>query len=125
MRRDEHPRGLLLGQNGQMPARLPSPSGMPDDAARARTLMASVSRVDVMRFLNANGRSNISQILEGTDLKANTARKALGELEQLGFVTADIPVGARSGFVVHYEPNTKEITVALMAFTSWFIGRND
>lgn len=88
-------------------------------------LMASVSRVDVMHFLNANGRSSIGQILESTHLKPATARKALGELEQLGFITADIPVGERSGFVVHYEPNTKEITVALMAFTSWFISRND
>lgn len=125
MHRDEQPSPELLGQNGHMPARLPSPSGMPDDAARARTVMGSVSRVDVMRFLNKNGRSTTAEILEGTGLRGNTARKALRELEELGFVTADLPADGRSGHVVHFQPNTAEVTAALLAFTSWFVGRAD
>ncbi len=91
------------GHNGQMPSRRAAPTSMPDPAARAREAFAATARVEALRFLALHPASTRTAIARGAGLAMNTTRTVLAQLEELGYVTADVEQGHRQGRAVRFS----------------------
>jgi DNA-binding transcriptional ArsR family regulator len=76
--------------------------------------------VAVLRFLLDNPDSSRTSIVSGTGVSQGSASVALRELEELGYVTADIE-GPRKGRSVRYVANRGVLTDDLTAFMAWML----
>lgn len=109
--------------NGGMPARLPIPEGMPEEAVRAQRLLASHGRVVVIQYLLSRGSATRVDVVKATGLTKATTFKVLNELEAVGFIVADLNVDERHGRSVGYRADADRVNTAIIALTSWLLGR--
>ncbi|MEA9986083.1 hypothetical protein [Subtercola sp. RTI3] len=107
----------MLGHNIEMPSRLNSPD-MPPGAAAAHKAVSSSSRLATIRYLFDFPGARRSDIVSATGMSAAAARTALIELEEFGYVTADVGV-PRNGRNVRYTVNRAALTDDLTAFVAW------
>lgn len=108
-----------LGQNGAMPARLEL-ADFPPRAAAAHKAISGHARMSVLRFLLDNPSSSRPGIVAGTGVSLGSASVALRELEELGYVTADVDA-PRKGRTVRYTANRGVLTDDLTAFMAWML----
>lgn len=111
--------GHRVGQNVDMPSRV-SASSIPDGASRARKGIDGTARTLVLRFLMSAPNSTRPEVAEHTGISEATARLALGDLEQLGYVKADIE-RPRKGRHVRYSAVRGVFSEDLEALTSWLL----
>jgi hypothetical protein len=102
-----------------MPSRV-STSTVPDDASRARKGIDGTARMLVLRYLLNAPDSTRPQVAAGTGISAAAAGLALGDLEQLGYVKADLD-GPRNGRLVRYAAVRGAVAQDLDALTSWLL----
>lgn len=93
---------------------------MPERAAAVHHAVSGTSRLIALHWLLEHAGSTRSELADATGLTASAARFALRELEQLGYVTADIR-GARKGRVIRYTATRPVLTDDLTAFVAWLI----
>jgi DNA-binding transcriptional ArsR family regulator len=93
---------------------------MPPRAAAAHEAISGTSRLIALRFLLQNPGITRSQLVEGSGLTPSTARIVLRELEELGYVEADV-AGDRNGRSVHYTARRDVLTDDLTAFVAWML----
>lgn len=108
-----------LGQNGAMPSRLEL-ADVPPRAAAAHKAISGHARMTVLRFLLDNPGSSRPGIVAGTGVSQGSASVALRELEELGYVTADVEA-PRKGRSVRYSANRGVLTDDLTAFVAWML----
>lgn len=106
-----------LGHNKGMPSRLDAPD-MPSRAAAAHKAIASSSRLTTIRFLLDRPGSSRPEIVTATGMSAATARIALLDLEELGYVSVNID-GPRNGRSIRYSANRAALTDDLSALFAW------
>lgn len=106
-----------LRHNKVMPSRLDAPD-MPRRAAAAQKAIASSSRLTAIRFLLNRPSSSRPEIVAATGMSPATARIALLELEELGYVSVDID-GPRNGRSIRYSANRAALTDDLSALFAW------
>lgn len=93
---------------------------MPERAAAARDAIAAPVRLSTLHFLLRAPGSTRTQIAAGTDNDVSSVRAALVELEQLGFVTADV-AEPRNGRTVRYSASRGAVTDDLVSFVAWML----
>ena len=106
-----------LGQDREVPARLDVPT-MPERVAAAHKAISGTSRLRTLRFLLDSPGSTRTQISEGSGISTTSLQPTLLELEQLGYVSANIE-GPRNGHTIRYTANRAAITDDLTAFVAW------
>jgi len=106
-------------QNVDMPSRV-SASSIPDGASRARKGIDGTARTLVLRFLMGAPNSTQPEVVEHTGISPAAARLALGDLEQLGYVKADVE-RPRKGRHVKYAAVRGAFSEDLEALTSWLL----
>lgn len=102
-----------------MPARV-SASSIPDSASRARKGLDGTARTLVLRYLMTTPNSTQPEVVEHTGISPAAARLALGDLEQLGYVKANVE-RPRRGRHVKYAAVRGAVTSDLEALTSWLL----
>jgi predicted ArsR family transcriptional regulator len=102
-----------------MPSRV-NASAIPDDASRARKGIDGTSRTLVLRYLMGAPDSTQPEVAEHTGISPAAARLALGDLEQLGYVKANIE-RPRKGRLVRYAAVRGAFSEDLEALTSWLL----
>jgi len=102
-----------------MPSRV-NASAIPSDASRARKGLDGTARTLVLQFLLTAPGSTIRDVVYSTGISPAAAGLALGDLEQLGYVKADV-VGPRKGRLVRYAAVRGAVTEDLEALTSWLL----
>jgi DNA-binding transcriptional ArsR family regulator len=90
---------------------------MPDAASRALRAISGPTRMRTIRYLAEHPDSTAPAIIRGTGAAAVHA--ALGELEDLGFVRADIPAGERHGRTVRYQLDGARLRGAVDDLHAW------
>jgi hypothetical protein len=111
--------GPRVRQNVDMPSRV-SASSIPDGASRARKGIDGTARTLVLRFLMTTPNSTQPEVVQHTGISAAAARLALGDLEQLGYVKADVE-RPRRGRHVRYAAVRGTFSADLEALTSWLL----
>lgn len=112
----------VTGHNGGMPSRREFSDGMPDPARAAHQAIAGPARLEAVRFLLAHPASTRSELVNGTGVSTNAGRVALEQLEDLGYVTADVPADARNGRTVRYTADRQRLTADLAALLAYVVG---
>ena len=110
---------LALGQNRRMPSRLEL-ADLPPRAAAAQKAISGTARVSVLRYVLDHPGSSRPGIVAGTGVSLGSASVALRELEELGYVAADVEE-PRKGRTVRYSANRGILTDDLTAFMAWML----
>lgn len=75
----------------------------------------------ILRFLHERPQANLGDILESLGFKESTTQKHLVELEELGVISGDIPMGRRRGRSVNYSLNADRIKQILEAHMAYLL----
>jgi DNA-binding transcriptional ArsR family regulator len=110
-------------QDREVPIQLPYPADAPERVARALRALSAPTRVVTLRHLLSHDSATPAEIIEST--AATAVHPALIELERLGFVTGDIPAGARQGKAVRYSLNRAELSACLDELRAWMVPAAD
>lgn len=110
-------------QDSDVPIQLPYPADAPERVARALRALSAPTRVVTLRHLLSHDSATPAEIIEST--AATAVHPALIELERLGFVTGDIPAGARQGKAVRYSLNRAELRTCLDEMRAWMVPAED
>lgn len=109
----------MVGQNREMPSRL-DPE-MPERVACALKAVSGNARLLILRFLLAHPESTRPAIMEASGMSAAGTRTALLELEESGYISADVDGNKRNGRTVRYTANRALLTDDMLAFTAWLL----
>lgn len=84
----------------------------------AIAVFGTTTRVGILKFLLEEGPSQMGSIAKGVGLTRATVVKAILALEELGAITADIPIERRAGKRVLYRAHGELIESLLAALNS-------
>lgn len=90
---------------------------MPDGARRAVEAVSNPTRLLTIWYLADHPGSTPREII--THTSASTVYLVLPDLERLGFVSTDLPIGKRHGRDVHYTLNADALASALGELQRW------
>ena len=102
-----------------MPSRR-DPSDIPERAAVAYRAIAGSSRLIALRFLLDHPDSTVADVAEATGVSLASARVSLTDLEQAGYVRADVE-GQRNGRTVRYSVDRGVFVDDLGMLWSWMV----
>jgi DNA-binding transcriptional ArsR family regulator len=105
--------------NGAMPSRR-DPTDMPERAEVAYRSISGSSRMMTLRFLLDHPRSTVAAIADATGVSPASARVSLTDLEEAGYVTADVE-GQRNGRTVRYSADRGKFVDDLSLLWSWMV----
>jgi len=98
---------------------------IPDDVRDAIAAFSNASRVELINYLSGAGEATVGKIMRDTDIPRPTLGRLLRELEGLGVVTGDIPIGdARRGKAVYYSLDRSRTESLYDAWRSFALGRD-
>jgi predicted ArsR family transcriptional regulator len=97
---------------------------MPERADVAYRAIAGTSRLIALRYLLRHPESSRATIAADTGLTSVTARAALTELEQLGYVKVDDESSSRQGRHLHYSVNESAFKGDFSRFVAWVLDSN-
>ncbi|MCS5498212.1 winged helix-turn-helix domain-containing protein [Cnuibacter physcomitrellae] len=93
-------------------------SGMPGRVAMAYRMIAGASRVMTMRYVLDNPGASVAEIADATGVSLASARVSLADLEEAGYVVADVE-GPRNGRIVRYSADRRQFVDDLGLLWAW------
>ena len=105
-------------QDRDMPSRRPVPN-MPDNVQAMHHVLGSSTRLTVLRYLLDHPRSTRQLIADDTGVSVAAAGVALRQLQEHGYVDADIPAELRVGRNPQYSVQRRRVLDDAGAFFAW------
>lgn len=107
-----------------MPRLFTSPE-LPERAAAAQRALATGPRLEVIRYLTDSPNSSAGMIREATRLNRNALRHVLEDLQEGGFVSADVDGEVRERHRLRYSVDRVALARAMSELYAYVLEGND